>query len=112
MDMQPVESRPAERWDQGRMYIDDLILILPDDRLADNGHKARQHNQLNLEFLQQGKQSGVIILLCKPFAQQYTGGNPRLLSAFQRKGVRSAGNHQRNGTILYLPGCLGVNQRL
>ena len=60
--MEPIEAVAAEGRNQARMDVEDAMVIRADDVLRQNRQEARQHNDINRVFTQQGQQTLAVIL--------------------------------------------------
>ena len=62
--MESIEAIAAEGRNQARMDVQNPVVIRMDDVLRQNRQEARQHNDINRVFTQQGQQTLAVILRC------------------------------------------------
>ena len=112
MHPQTVETLAAEGGDQGGVDVQDALGISGGEILGEDGHEARQNDDLNAvggeDFLQLFFKSrlGAALLF-----QNHGGVDTGLFSPLQSVGIGVVGNHQHDLAAVE-HGALGVDQCL
>ena len=85
--MESIEAVAAEGRNQARMDVEDAMVIRADDVLRQNRQEARQHNDINRVFTQQGQQTLAVISRCFAFLLAQDGvGDSGIFRAGERIG--------------------------
>ena len=63
MNVQTVTAFSTKRWDQGRMNVDNSVLVGADELAAQNLQESCQNNQLNTLFRKIFKRSASLVII-------------------------------------------------
>ena len=113
MDPEPVIALATEGGDQRRMDVQNGVWIGVGHLLRQDGHKARQHHQADVQLLELFHQShghvpGAVIV----GPGHHTAGNPGSFCPLQRVGPGLGGDHRGDLPLGVFAPALGVDQRL
>ena len=110
---QAVHARPAKRWDERRVHVQDAARIGCNDAGAEHGQKARQHHKIDVVLFQRIQQCSVevftvFVVLAAYHAALHTG----LCGAFQRIDAGLGSHHKGDLAIGVLAPGFAVQQGL